>query len=302
MTAGKVKQLAICVTIVILSCGCLGRKHTLMDIAPDEGMRETDSSFSDFWSSVITEQGGQTNAVYYAGTTNGSTILFHETSVGIRKWNLKNANIEKSITMPYTEDRSKWIVLKDSGEERFRHWDWRKEIEDFIQNQPRKSALVKPISTFYRVGGELSEDEGCIFLVDEFSVESTLCGVLKKGDKICTGQLYDGSKEAMRSIRREARHAGNRIVGRKSRQDAGLRFAYWDKGEFVRYNELPSESFFVIDNEIVAPFEFMWNNTYDGLLEFDEKFTQDAYIKRTLNTTINRSKNERDGDAPIVKK
>ena len=302
MTAGKVKQLAICVTIAILSCGCLGRKHTLMDIAPDEGMSETDSSFSDFWSSVITEQGGQTNAVYYAGTTNGSTILFHETSVGIRKWNLKNANIEKSITMPYTEDRSKWIVLKDSGEERFRHWDWRKEIEDFIQNQPRKSALVKPISTFYRVGGELSEDEGCIFLVDEFSVESTLCGVLKKGDKICTGQLYDGSKEAMRSIRREARHAGNRIVGRKSRQDAGLRFAYWDKGEVVRYNELPSESFFVIDNEIVAPFEFMWNNTYDGLLEFDEKFAQDAYIKRTLNTTINRSKNERDGDAPIVKK
>ena len=65
MTAGKVKQLAICVTIVILSCGCLGRKHTLMDIVPDEGMRETDSSFSDFWSSVITEQGGQHREIHY---------------------------------------------------------------------------------------------------------------------------------------------------------------------------------------------------------------------------------------------
>ena len=221
MTADKAKQLSICVTMVILSCGCLGRKHTLMDISPDEGMRETNSS-SDFWDSVIAAPCGQTNAVYYAGTTNGSTILFHETSAGVRKWNLNNANIEKSITMPYTEDRSKWIVLKDSGEERFRHWDWRKEIEDFIQTQPRKSALVKPISTFYRIGGELSEDEGCIFIVDEFSVESTLCGVLKKGDKICTGQLYDGSKEAMRSILSEARHAGNRIVGTGKVEDAWI--------------------------------------------------------------------------------
>ena len=211
-------------------------------------------------------------------------------------------------TMPYTEDRSKWIVLKDSGEERFRHWDWRKEIEDFIQNQPRKSALVKPISTFYRVGGELSEDEGCISMVDEFSVESTLCGVLKKGDKICTAQLYDGSKEAMRSIRREARHAGNRIVGRKSRQDAGLRFAYWDKGEFVRYNELPSESFFVIDNEIVAPFEFMWDGRYDGLLEFDEKIAQQAYLKRVeMEKKYIRGKDisgtlQGVGNAPVAKR
>ncbi len=276
----RIIQIILMFAMAVGLGGCLGRKHTLIDIAPDEDMREANSS-SDFWSSVITEPSRQANAVYYAGSTNGNMILFHETSAGIRKWNLKNANIEKSITMPYTENRSKWILLKDSREERFHHWDWRKEIEVFIQNQPRKSALVKPISTFYKIGGELSEDEGCIFIVDEFSVESTLCDVLKKGDKICTAQLYDGSKEAMRCIRREARSCGNRIVGRKSRQDARLRFAYWDKGEFIRYNELPSESFFIIDNEIVAPFEFMWNNTYDGLLEFDEKFAQDAYIKRT---------------------
>lgn len=243
-------------------------------------IRKKDYTISDFWSSVITEPCGQTNAVYYAGTTNGNTILFHETSAGIRKWNLKNANIEKSIIMPYTEDRNKWIVLKDSGEDRFRHWDWHKEIEGFIQRQSKNSALVKPLSTFYKIEGDLSADYGWTTLVEVYSVEATLCDTLKKGDKICTTQLYDGSKDDRRRIRLLGRSCGQRIVGRKKLQGS-MCFAYWDKGKFIKPEELPSESFFIIGNEIVAPFEFMWNNTYDGLLEFDEKFAQDAYIKRT---------------------
>lgn len=281
MMAAKINGMIACTIMALHSYGYSCTNHMfLKDFNSVKTMGKDNYSLCDFWTSVITVPCGQTNAVYYAGTIDGSTILVHETSIGIRKWYLKNANVERSIIMPYTNDRCKWILLKDSGEDRFRHWDWKREIQDFIQKLPLKSALVKPISTFYRIDGALPE-KGCIFVVGEFLVESTLCDTLRKGDKICTEQLYDGSEEDKLRILFRAMRDGKRIVGRRQ-QNTGLCFTYWDKGRIVHPKELPKETFFIIDNEIVTPFEFMWNNAYDGLVEFDEQFAQDAYIKRTM--------------------
>lgn len=44
--------------------------------------------------------------------------------------------------------------------------------------------------------------------------------------------------------------------------------------------ELASGRLFVIDNEIVAPFEVAWNLTYDGLIHFDENVAVQAYKRR----------------------
>ena len=277
----KINGMIACTIMALHSYGfSCANNIFLEDFGSVKAMDKDNYSFCDFWTSVITVPCGQTNAVYYAGTIDGSTILVHETSIGTRKWYLKNANVEKSITMPYTNERCKWILLKDSEEDRFRHWDWKREIEDFIQKLPLRSALVKPISTFYRVDGTPSQKR-CIFIVDEFLVESTLCDTLKKGDKICTEQLFDGSKEDEQRILLKAMCDGKRIVRRRL-QNTGLCFMCWDKGEIVHSAELPKETFIIIDNEIVAPFEFMWNNAYDGLLEFDEQFAQNAYINRTM--------------------
>jgi hypothetical protein len=181
--------------------------------------------------------------------------------------------------MPYTENRDKWILLKASDEECLRHWDWHKEIEEFVQSQPKTSALVKPLSTFYLVDGDLKERNPLVVIVDEFSVDETLCDNLKIGDKLCTKQLYDGSKDEEQRIISEARRSENPIVKRRLR-DRGLCFAYWDQGKFINIKGLPNETFFIIDNELVAPFEIIWNLTYDGLIHFDKNVAVQAYKRR----------------------
>ena len=238
-----------------------------------------DGSIDNFLDSVISVPCGEVNAVYYAGSIDDKSILMHETSTGMHKWILSEANIERDVIMPYTADKSKWLLLKGTTNQCFRHWNWKNEIEAKIQNLTKNSALVKPLSTFYRVDGNLNGSHAWVVRVDEFLVKATLCDLLKNGDKICTEQLYDGSNEEKQSIISKARLNMNPIVGRKPR-DGGLCLASWDCGKFIQPEELPTETFFIIDNEIVAPFEFMWYGCYGGLLEFDEKIAQKAYVRR----------------------
>ena len=107
------------------------------------------TGFDNFTRSVLQVPSGETNAVYYAGSVDGNVILVHFASSKVNKWNVGRANINQSISMPYTEDRSKWILLKDTGDGCFRHWDWQKEIIDFIQKIPRNSAIVNGKRVFY---------------------------------------------------------------------------------------------------------------------------------------------------------
>ena len=270
-------RLTVVIGTALVLEGCCFNELTQSISQPFAEM--ADDSIDNFWSSVISVPSGEVNAVYYAGSIDDKSILMHETSTGVHKWILKGANIESDVIMPYTADKSKWLLLKGTTNQSFRHWNWKKEIEDKIQNLTQNSALVKPLSTFYRVDGDLNGSNVWVIRVDEFLVEATLCDILKNGDKICAQQLYDGSKEEQQCIISEARHNGSHIVGRKSR-DGGLLLAYWNHGKFIQPEELQAETFFIIDNEIVAPFEFMWDGCYDGLLEFDEEIAQKAYVRR----------------------
>lgn len=276
MTAQIISRLIFAAIASIVLHGCAFDEHTTI---LQHGTTAGGVAHSTFWSSVISTPCGETNAVYYAGSIDDIVILMHQTSAGVRKWNLKKANVDKNIIMQYTTDKNKWLLLKGTHDQHLRHWDWKQEIEDNIQNLTKNSALVKPVSTFYRVDSDFRRINACIVRVDEFAVEATLCDILKKGDKICTQQLYDGDMEDTHRIISEARSNNNPIVGRVS-QNGGLCLAYWDKGEFIQPQELPTERFFIIDNEIVAPFGFLWDGRYDGLLKFDEKIAQTAYIRR----------------------
>lgn len=235
--------------------------------------------FQDFIYSVVSVPCDQTNIVYYAGTSSNGCVLVHQTSEKRRMWNFPNINIDKSIFRDFSEDSQNWITLKNNDEDTLRYWDWHKEIDDFVQKQTKKSALVMHCSTIYRVDGDLSDDTACVRIIDVFSVESTSCEVLKKGDKICTEQLYDGSKESKQWIIAEARSNKNPIVARQF-QSRGLCLARWEEGRFISPEELPSERLFIINNEIVAPFEAIWNLTYDGLIHFDEGEAVQAYKRR----------------------
>jgi len=276
MTAQMILRLIFVVVASIVLHGCAFDEHTL---SFQPGTTAGSVAHSAFWSSVISTPCGETNAVYYAGSIDDIVILMHQTSAGVRKWNLKGANIDKNIIMQYTTNKNKWLLLKGTDDQHFRQWDWKKEIEDNIQNLTKNSALVKPVSTFYMVDGDIRRNNAWIVRVDEFVVKATLCDILKKGDKICTRQLYDGDMEDAQRIISEARSKNNPIVGRVS-QDGGLCLAYWGQGKFIQFQELPTERFFIIDNEIVAPFEFLWDGRYDGLLEFDEQLAIDFYLRR----------------------
>lgn len=270
-------RLTVIIGTVLVLEGCCFNGLTQSKSHPFTEM--ANGSIDNFWSSVISVPSGDVNAVYYAGSIDDKSVFMHKTSTGMHKWILREANIESGVIMPYTSDKSKWLLLKGTTNQCFRHWNWKKEIEDKIQTLTMNSALVKPLSTFYRVDGELNGSNAWVVRVDEFLVKATLCDILKSGDKICTQQLYDGSKEEKECIISEARHNRNPIVRRKPRA-GGLCLAYWNRGKFIHPKELPAETFFIIDNEIVAPFEFMWDGCYDGLLEFDEKIAQKAYVRR----------------------
>lgn len=244
-------------------------------------LRLQSEGWQDFIGAVVSVPFDQTNIVYYAGTSNDVFVLVHQTNATRRFWNFNVVNLEKSIWREFSDNPRNWIVIKPSGENTLNHWNWRKEIEDFVQRRSEQSALVMPCSTFYKVDCGRVDDNVCVSIVNVFSVEATLCDALKIGDKICTEQLYDGCRDEIDQIVSEAKRSGNSIIERRL-HDRRLCFAYWNKGKFVSPQEMPNETFFIIDNEIIAPFEVFWNLSYDGLIHFDENVAVQAYKRRVL--------------------
>ena len=74
-----------------------------------------DGSIDNFLDSVISVPCGEVNAVYYAGSIDDKSILMHETSTGMHKWILSEANIERDVIMPYTADKSKWLLFLNNS-------------------------------------------------------------------------------------------------------------------------------------------------------------------------------------------
>ena len=198
------------------------------------------TGFDNFTRSVLQVPSGETNAVYYAGSVDGNVILVHFASSKVNKWNVGRANINQSIAMPYTEDRSKWILLKDTGDGCFRHWDWHKEIIDFIQMIPHSSAIVSPNSSWLQV-----DDSGnFLWLINDYTIVETLYETLKKGDRICTVQLYDTNRNEENRIIAEMRKSGKKRIRHHTSASKELCYVHWDNGKFMQIPESQGESAF----------------------------------------------------------
>ena len=233
----------------------------------------------DFIESVIAIPSGETNIVYYAGASNSFSILVHETNGGHRFWHLKKMNLDKAISRDFSYDTNNWVVLKDAAETQFRHWDCKKEIVDFVDAIPQMSAIVKPESSWLQLGDGLSNTNDFVWLVNNYIVDTTLCRLLKRGDKVCTVQLYDCDARESKRIFAEARKSGSKTL-RHRQLPGGLEYACWDNGKFVQAGDCLGEKAFCLDNEIVAPFKFVWDGIYAGLLPFNEEAVIRAYKER----------------------
>ena len=220
----------ICMCMTAFSCSVFGGTGCVN--ALDE--QDADGSITDVLSSIIQIPCGDTNALYYAGSFGKTAIMIHITSTGERKWKLQKANIDQDVVMAYTEDRDKWILLKETGGNRLHHWNWKQEIKDFIQRLPRKSAIVIPVSSWYQVDGNTSN---VLWAVDSYVVEETLCETLKCGDKICTARLFDGQTEERRRILSEAQEKNIKITGWQIVSQE-LKCACWDAAKIVHIGGL----------------------------------------------------------------
>lgn len=230
------------------------------------------------WSSVIAASSEDaTNAVYYAGSITGKAVLVHETSRGAKQELYEDAYIDRSIIMPHTQNRDEWILLKGSGEDKVRFWDWQQEIRDFVRSRPRNSALVRKESSFLKI----ESNSEIVWLINVYDVDASLCPNMSKGDKLCTVELFDCDIKERNDLCSRARLDGTTVVRHQEFKDARLLYAHWNSGKFVRVENFCSESLFCIDNEIVAPFEFAWDGVYDGLIRFDENLAVGEYRRNS---------------------
>ena len=265
----------VCMCMTVVSSAVFG-DVCCVGVQDEQG---DSGSFVDVLSSLIQIPRGDTNILYYAGSSDGKAFVIHITSAGEHKWKLQKANLDQDIIMPYTEDRDKWILLKKSGEDRLRHWNWKLEIIDFIQRLPRNSAIVSSNSSWFQVADKNSQGSNILWAVDSFVVDSTLCEKLKCGDKICTARLFDGQTVERQRILSEAYKKNVKITGRKivARE---LKYACWNSAKIVHVEGPSTETALCIDSEIVAPLKFYWDCLCDELLPFDEEFAISAYKKR----------------------
>ena len=265
----------ICMCMALVPCaifcgtGCVGVRDGEDDC----------SSMADVLSSIIQIPRGETNALYYAGSSGKKTVMIHVTSTGERIWKLQMTNLDQDVIMPYTEDRSKWILLKETDGDRLRHWNWKQEIKDFIRRLPRESAIVSSDSSWFKVDDDILGGSNILWVVESFIVEATLSETLKCGDTICTERLFDGQAEELRDVLAEAHKKNVKIIGRPivSRE---LKCVYWNSAKTVHKGGSLAETALCIDSEIVAPLKFHWDCIYDELLPFEEEIAISVYKKR----------------------
>ena len=268
-----------CIIIGMVGISIVGTSCSLSFCKKDDAeivSRCNLDSVENFINAVISASQNETNVVYYAGTSNNVFVLVHKTDEGLRFWNMHKVNIDKSVWQDFSHDSKDWVLMKDSSEDKFHHWDWQKEIVDFIQMIPRNSAIVRPNSSWLQV-----DDSGnFLWLINDYTVVETLSETLKNGDTICSAQLYDFDRNEEKRIIAEVRKSGKKRIRHHSSASKELCYAHWNNGRFMQIPESQGESAFFIDDEIVAPFAVTWSMTYDELFDFDEDIAITAYKNR----------------------
>lgn len=272
--------------VVVLSLAFL-RMHPVLseerlsscDEKSFEKAKDITCSFDDFVASIVKIPQGQTNVVYYAGTSNDVSVLVHEDNEGVRFWNITNARIGKGHLRAYTPDKKQWILLKDNASEKLSCWDTRAQIHDFVDRLSVCSAIVRPESCWYEMDEFPSTEVGCIYVRQESLVCSTLCNKLKVGGRIRSSELLDVSSTSnayfvAQMKKHQAKRWGYRCI------NGDLSLAVWSGSLFYTESEMPEDKVLCVTGELIAPFHVYWDLWCDGLLDFNEQTAIDFYKKR----------------------
>ena len=126
----------------------------------------------------------------------------------------------------------------------------------------------------------MADSGNFLWLINDYTVVETLSKTLKKGDIICSVQLYDSDSNDEKRIITEVRKSGKKRIRHHTPASKELCYAHWDNGKFMQSPESQGESAFFIDGEIVASFAVTWSMTYDELFHFDEDVAIRAYRER----------------------
>lgn len=237
---------------------------------------------SDNWISFLDEVSGCrndcTNRVYYAGSNNGVHFLYHESSKAMREWQISNINISKSVQRPYTNDRKKWIIIKNDNDEKFSHWDMRSSVVDFIQRLPLESALVSPVDECFRTTGDKHYKDGTPKLVcyRGYKVLATKSSKLHKGDIVSTSWLVDCYASTSNILTNSNKHQRHSIA------DERVLYVSWKSKMLPRRD---SNGYFCIGDEYAVPMELIWDSDiyHEALVPFEEKMVIDAYVEQAKN-------------------
>ena len=238
-----------------------------------------------FLNEVVQYRNDVTSRVYYAGTSNGVSFLYHEYSKGIKDWQISNLMLSNGIQRPFCQDKNKWVIIKDKNDERFSHWDMRRSVLDFIRRLPSESALVKPLHEFFTQARDRYYKDGTPMLVcrREYIVIATKTNTLCNGDIVCLGWPVDDYASTTNILSSSVKFHKHRIDGGQ------MLYVTWNPKSLSRGK---SNGYFYISDEFAVPLGLVWDSdiNHEALIPFDEKVVIDTYIEQVKKTRAVREK------------
>lgn len=247
---------------------------------------EAASSFEAFISEVLQVPSGQTNVVYYAGTSNGVSVLVHETNQGERQWNIANARLGKIYLREFTPCKAYWTVLKSNTAKRLSCWDECQQIRDYVNGLPPCSALVEPQSSWYETDSIPDTQTGCVYLRQDSVVCYSLCKELKKGDRILSQELLDVTQPSNSFIVAQMRKSQTTRWGEKQIK-GDLSLVVWSGGRFCTGPKDSARKMYCVGDELIAPIRVHWDLWCDGLIGFNETMAIECYKRRATDSAVN---------------
>ena len=231
------------------------------------------------WISFIDEvaeyRNDNTNRVYYAGSSNDVAFLYHQTSKGIREWQIRNIDLLNDVRRPFSCDKKRWVAIKDDKDEKFSCWDIRAATRDFIGRLPSESALVKATDEFFTTDRGRPYKDGTPVLIckREYKVIASYSAKLHKGDIVCTSWLVDDYTSTTNILSNKKEHQRHPLA------DGRTLYVTWD-AEMLRKGN--TGGYFYIGDVFAAPMELVWDSDvkHEALIPFDEKTVIEAYIEK----------------------
>ena len=229
------------------------------------------------WISFVDEIGkyhdDNTNRVYYAGSSNDVAFLYHQTSNGIREWQINNTPLLDTVRRPFSRDNKRWVIIKADIDEKISCLNIKAMAHDFIKRLPSESALVNATDELFMTDRGYQYEDGTPVLIcrREYKVIASYSAKLHKGDIVCTSWLVDDYTSTTNILSNSKGHQRHSIV------DERTLYVTWNS-EMLSQGKI--NRYFYIGDVVATTIEFVWDCdiNHAALVPFDEEMVIDMYI------------------------